>query len=303
MNRKNVESLFKLIFILVIVVWAVWWGVHQIGYYRSDQIYADAEQLVMIDEPSDIEIEIDTTEVSVMEESVIEELPEETAQMEDIIEESDEPHVCNDAYSIWAAGFVDLSNMQAVNDDVIGWIRIRDTNISYPLLQGTDNEYYLKHIYNYEWSFTGSICLDYKNSASLTDFNSIIYGHNMNNDSMFGTLIEYKDINYWKTHPYVYVVNADAVYRYDIYAAYYAKKSDIIYGMKLQTKAKREEFIQFSLEKSMIDTGITPSANNHILTLSTCTGGDDENYRFIVQAVLNLSASTPLIKEEQDDIS
>ena len=117
---------------------------------------------------------------------------------------------------------IDLPALQQINPDVIGWILIPGTGISYPLMQTEDNEYYLKHTWKREKNSTGAIFLDYRNSASFSDFNSLIYGHRMRNGSMFGSLHNYKETAFWQTSPGIYIINADGIYRYDIFAAYEA---------------------------------------------------------------------------------
>ena len=82
----------------------------------------------------------------------------------------------------------DLPALQAVNEDVVGWIQIPDTVISYPLMHGENNDLYLDHTWDLKTNAVGAIFMDYRNSGDLSDFNTIIYGHNMLNGSMFAGL-------------------------------------------------------------------------------------------------------------------
>lgn len=86
-----------------------------------------------------------------------------------------------------------------------GWILIPNTVISYPLLQGEDNQYYLNHTWKKWTSAVGAIFMDSQNNPNLTDFNTIVYGHRMNNGSMFASLKNYKKQSYWQAHPCVYI--------------------------------------------------------------------------------------------------
>ena len=83
---------------------------------------------------------------------------------------------------------VDFNGLKAINPEVIGWIQIEGTSISYPIMKGKDNDYYLKHTFEGNYNAAGSIFIDYTNNSNFEDCNTIIYGHNMKNGSMFGLL-------------------------------------------------------------------------------------------------------------------
>ena len=185
---------------------------------------------------------------------------------------------------------LDLTQLREENEDVVGWITIPDTTVSYPLLQWTDNQFYLNHTWKQTQNANGSIFIEYRNSPDFTDFNTIIYGHNMQSGAMFGSLRKYKDEMYWQEHPAFYIVCDQGVLRYDIFAIHNAGVDTIIYGLELETERTRTEFIRFATDYSSIDTGITPTIDDKIVTLSTCTG---QGYatRWVVQGVLNKAGS------------
>ena len=180
---------------------------------------------------------------------------------------------------------VDLDELKQKNPDVVGWISIPETELSYPFLQGEENGYYLKHTWRKYGSNLGSIFMDWRSNAELTDFNTVIYGHRTNNRSMFGSLKDYKDLEYWSAHPSIYLAWAGGVYRYDIFAAYEASVEGPVYEFAERDADGREAFIASCLELSEIETGIVPTADDQILTLSTCTGRGYQN-RWVVQGVL-----------------
>ena len=180
---------------------------------------------------------------------------------------------------------INLAALQEVNPDVLGWIRIPDTKIDYPLLQGEDNDFYLQHTWEKEPNSVGSIFLEYLNSADLTDYNTIVYGHNMGNGSMFAELEYFALEDFWKTHPYVYIVTDTGVYRYEIFAFCRADVESLTYGLNPNREDTREKFLNLSLDNSWIDTGIEPKITDRILTMSTCSGADYSN-RYVVQARL-----------------
>ena len=178
---------------------------------------------------------------------------------------------------------IDLEALQEINSDVIGWISIPDTQMSYPVLQGEDNHYYLDHAWNKEYNAAGSVFLESTNSADLSDYHTLVYGHRMRNGSMFGMLRDYDKLDFWQEHPSVYLVTEDYVYRYDIFAAYQAGVREIVYWLDLT--GREEALIQYCLEHTVLDTGITPSPEERLLTMSTCTGNGYEK-RWVVQGVL-----------------
>ena len=100
---------------------------------------------------------------------------------------------------------IDFAGLKAVNPDVIAWIQILALDISYPVVQGKDNAYYLHHLFSGESNINGSIFVDCHNQPDFTDQNTIVYGHNMKNGSMFGTLDKYQDQTLFEQHPEFYI--------------------------------------------------------------------------------------------------
>lgn len=180
---------------------------------------------------------------------------------------------------------IDLDALQEVNPDVMGWIYIPDTQLSYPLLHGTDNNFYLSHTWNRAYNGGGSIFIDYRCSFAPDAFHTIVYGHRMRNDSMFGTLKYYKNQAFWQEHPTIYIVDDSGVHLYDIFAAWEADVTGIVYEMDLSTSRRQQEFLDTCLYESCLDTGITPGTEDRFLTLSTCTENGHAT-RWVVQAVL-----------------
>ena len=185
---------------------------------------------------------------------------------------------------------IDLDALRHENEDVIGWIHIPDSKISYPLLQWIDNDFYLEHTWKQSNNASGAIFMEYQNAPDFTDFNTIIYGHNMRNGDMFGTLNLYRNPKHLEKHPYIYIVNDEGVLRYDIFATQSASTKSIIYGLGIETDKRKEEYIRFSRDYSLVETQIVPTAEDRILTLSTCTGRGHTS-RWVVQAVWNEAQS------------
>ena len=198
-------------------------------------------------------------------------------------EEEDDPYMTMLAET-------DLDALREINPDIIGWILIPETNLSYPITQGENNQYYLNHTWQGTRNAMGAIFMEQTCSPDFSDFNTIIYGHRMNNETMFGTLRGYQNPDFWREHPSVYIMDAAAVRRYEIFAAGEPGIRDIVYRLDLEENNMQQEFIDFCLEHSQIDTNIVPTAEDQILTLSTCTSRGHAT-RWVVQGVLQKVSS------------
>lgn len=201
----------------------------------------------------------------------------ESKEKEDLdISTEDKPAVFED---------MDLAKLREKNEDVFGWIYIPGADISYPLLDGEDNTYYLTHTWDRQWNQSGSIFLEQGCSKDLSDFNTIIYGHNMRNGTMLSNLKSYMDGSYLEKAPRIYIASEENIKTYDIYAAYEAEVNSSAFWLNTEDENLKQQFIDESLEKSLFVSGVVPNPTDHILTLSTCTGNGHEK-RMIVQAVL-----------------
>lgn len=179
---------------------------------------------------------------------------------------------------------IDLEALRAINEEVVGWICIPGTELSYPLFKCEDNQYYLTHNWQKKKSTAGAVFLDYR--TALNDPYALIYGHRLKNASMFGTLKFYQEADYWREHPSVYLVSPDAAGRYDIFAAFEASVTSDVYKLD-QSEEEREQFLAWCLEQSDIDTGVVPAAGEPVICLSTCTNrGSSSGTRWVVLAAL-----------------
>ena len=181
---------------------------------------------------------------------------------------------------------INLAALQEVNPDVVGWVLIPGTKVNYPIVQGTDNEHYLKVTWDGKPYAMGSIVLECTNMPDMTQFHTILYGHNMNDGSMFASLRSYSQEKYWKEHPYIYVANSEGCFRYEVFSSYQARVDSSTYALEFDPDWGPEYFIATILEKSKIHTGIVPEPTDRILTLSTCSGG--YSTRWVVHARLKM---------------
>ena len=181
---------------------------------------------------------------------------------------------------------IDFAGMRAVNEDVIGWIQILDSPVDYPLLDADDNKYYLNHTYDRQWSSYGSIFLEPRNNPDLSEKHLVVYGHNMVNESMFGSLLEYKKQEYVDAHPEITICMTDRDLTYRVFSAYTAHVDSAAYRMSFSDDASFMEMAEQMKANSVITADVIPTAEDQVLTLSTCTPEGAKKYRFIVNAVL-----------------
>lgn len=164
----------------------------------------------------------------------------------------------------------DLAALQQVNPDVVGWITLPDTALSYPLLQGQDNSYYLSHAWDKTPCAAGAIFLDA--DAAPSRWHTRIYGHRMNDASMFGTLRRYQDPAFWAEHPEFLIYTENETLHCRIFAAYEAPITGPVFQPSPNDPQSRADFLADCLEQSVFSTGAPPSVENPVVTLCTCTG-------------------------------
>lgn len=179
---------------------------------------------------------------------------------------------------------IDFQSLLAVNDDVVGWIYMEGVDtINYPIVKGVDNEQYLHTTYEGNYNFAGTIFIDYENSRDFSDCNTIVYGHNMKNGSMFGSLKKYVgEDEAYKKSKFFWIFTPQETYRYEIIAAYTTPVDSDTYTLFPAPSAEFEDYLSRMKSYSEIETeDIGLSMTDKIITLSTCTGNDAT--RFVVQ--------------------
>lgn len=179
----------------------------------------------------------------------------------------------------------DFDALLSVNDEIIGWIVIPGTNISYPICQHEDNQYYLEHTSQRESNLVGAIFADYRVKEPFEEFNTILYGHRLLNQTMFSALKTYVEKDVWEQNPYIYICTPGTIYVYEIYAAFRGDPDGISYDTGIHSEEKKQSFIDYSLSCAEYDTGIVPTTEDSFLTLSTCTG-TGHTQRMIIHSVL-----------------
>lgn len=184
-----------------------------------------------------------------------------------------------------------LEELQKINSDIVGWITIDGTEINYPVLQTTNNSYYMTHNYKKEYYANGSIFLDKDYNWELPSSNLLIYGHNNNNNTMFQGLLNYKDKNYYIEHPNIkFTTNTDDA-EYEIIAVFYSKvyyKNEenvfrYYYFINAEDESEFNSYVKNSIKASIYNIGKTAKYGDQLLTLSTCSYHTEDG-RFVIVA-------------------
>jgi sortase B len=147
-------------------------------------------------------------------------------------------------------------------------------------VQAGDNEYYIHRMLDDSYNSAGSIFMDYRNSWDFSDLNTVIYGHNMKNDSMFGTLSEYRKQNYYDGHPVLWLLTEDMNYRVELIAGFVTPSDSESYNIFSET-VELQKYLRRAVDKSDFTTDIDIGTVERIITLSTCSYEYD-SARYIV---------------------
>lgn len=177
---------------------------------------------------------------------------------------------------------VDFKALREKNPDTVGWLYVGSCGISYPIVQGEDNDYYMNHTFEGTVNSSGAIIMDYRDDKYLKDWNTFIYGHNMKNGSMFGSLKKLlNDETLYDSDPYIYVYLPGYIYRYKIFS-YYKDKPDSKMYWTADTLQEYRQYIRDALSLSVRDLGVETSEENNMVTLVTCSGSGAGKMRFFV---------------------
>jgi len=165
---------------------------------------------------------------------------------------------------------VDFSRLWSENEDIIGWLYCEDTPINLPIVQAEDNDRYLRRLIDGSWNMAGTLFADYRNSSEFSDWNTVVYGHNMKNDSMFGTLPNYKSQEYYDVHPIMWLLTPTGDYKIELVAGYVTPTTSDVYSFG-QSEEAVFSTVQQIMEKSTFTTDAELTQEDRFLTLSTCS--------------------------------
>lgn len=185
---------------------------------------------------------------------------------------------------------VDFAALQQRNPDVYAWIQIPNTAVDYPILQSsTDNAYYLNHTIDGEEKKEGAIFTENFNTKTFEDPNTVIYGHDMKNGSMFQSIHNYMDRNFFDTNRDITIYMPDQILHYKIFAAYLTDNKHLLMNYNFWNQEEYKQYLDSIFSKrdmnAFVDTSMEVTNEDKIITLSTCYAGISTQ-RYLVQAVL-----------------
>lgn len=187
---------------------------------------------------------------------------------------------------------IDFKKLKEMNPDFIGWIYAEDLGVSYPIVKGTDNEYYLHRTFEGQYNGSGCIFADYASAGDFSDYNTFLYGHNMKNGTMFGGLKKLlSEDGLYDENPYFFIYTEDYIYKYKIYSYYITPPDSDSYD-SVETKQEYEDYIRRIIKKSAYDCNTQGSSDAGTVTLSTCSGSGENKQRFLVHGIMTEKRET-----------
>ena len=179
---------------------------------------------------------------------------------------------------------VDFEKLKEKNSDIVAWLKVKGTNIETTVVKSTNNDYYLTHNFNKEYNSAGWIFADYKNKVDGTDKNIVIYGHNMRDDSMFGSLkwVINEDWYNNEDNKYITLITENETQVYEVFSVYQIEKEDYYIQTNFNTEKEFNTFAQTIKKRSRKDFNVDVNENDNILTLSTCA--NNNKYRVVLHA-------------------
>lgn len=272
MNKKKSGDIYKIICIILLIILigiVAVWGYRIIVENRANSKYEEIQNTV------NSAAKQAETEAVIIETETEEETETETEEVQN-------------AFDIPEKN-LDWASLYAENKDIYAWIYIPGTQVDYPVLQSaSDDSYYLNHNIDGSYGKPGCIYTEKINSKDFTNYNTVLYGHNMKNGEMFGCLHDYEDKTFFDENPYVYVYTEEKTYVYEIFAAYTATNAHILNTNDFSTQEGFADYLDNVVYNKALtgnfrnDTRVT--SDNRIITLSTCTSNSSK--RWLVQAVL-----------------
>ncbi|MBQ6391943.1 MAG: class B sortase [Eubacterium sp.] len=185
----------------------------------------------------------------------------------------------------WASRRIDWEKLQKTNPDIVAWIVVPGTKIDYPVLRCDKWNEYLYKDYEGEFSKPGSIFIQPETEEDFSDFHTILFGHNMRNKSMFGSLHSYEKESFWRKHRKIYIYQPGKATRYRIFAAYDCRDGSETYRTEYKDEEARKEWISMVRKESYFSVKDAVRTGDHILTLSTCSNGGPRSSRYVVHSL------------------
>ena len=179
---------------------------------------------------------------------------------------------------------VDFNKLKEQNNETIAWLKVNNTNVEYPVVKGTNNSFYLNHSFDKSSNSAGWIFADCRNKFDNTDKNIVIYGHNMRDGSMFGSMLNILNSKWYEneenTNITLYTENEKSIYK--VFSVYKIENEDYYIKTEFKNGNEFEGFIKNLKKRSIKDFNVDVSKEDNILTLSTCA--NNNKYRVVLHA-------------------
>lgn len=246
MKNRGIAKIINIILIAVFLISAFNIGITYYNYSKADDTYSSFQ------------------------EEYVKEITESSEQETDKSEKTD-----NTEEALELPVKIDFKSLLKKNEDVIGWLYCPDTPINYPVAQGKDNNEYLRHDLEGNYIISGTLFADYRNGVPGEDSIYIIYGHNMKNGTMFGTLSKYKSHEYYEEHPVIYYLTPDRNYIIEPFACLTVDRYDEIYTPDMPKEELLTLLTEYR-EKSALKSDTELTADDTVVTFSTCSYDFDD---------------------------
>ncbi len=179
---------------------------------------------------------------------------------------------------------INFNMLKKQNEDTVAWIKVNNTNVKYPVVKAKDNSFYLTHSFDKSNNSAGWIFADYKNKFDDTDKNIVIYGHNRRDGSMFSSLKNALNPNWYNNdlNRNILLYTENGEYNYEIFSIYKIESEDYYIKTEFNDENDFEDFLNTITKRSVQDFGVNVSKDDSILTLSTCA--NNNKYRVVIHA-------------------
>ncbi len=207
-----------------------------------------------------------------------------TSKMESIIEDNTSVEVIDDNTESGLIN-VDLNDLRSINSDTVGYIKVNNTNINYPVVQTNNNTFYLTHTFDKTENKAGWVFMDYRNHNDNFDTNTILYAHGRLDNTMFGSLRKVIKEE-WYTNPDNYILQYSNDYyssKWQVFSIYRVKETDDYIKTNFNSNEEYNSFINLINGRSIYDFNVSVTTNDNIITLSSCYNDTD---RMVLHAKL-----------------
>lgn len=183
---------------------------------------------------------------------------------------------------------IDWKALKEQNEEIIGWIKVPNTNINYPIAKGSDNKFYLDHTFAKNYNYAGAIFMDYRMDENFTFKNTLIYGHNTIHRTMFSEIEKFMTQEFFDANKYLYIFTPEKDYRCEIFSIYKTRATSESYNLNYPSDDAWMDYVEMVKKLSYFDRTINFKPSDHIVSLSTCSleEGYDSDLRILLHAKL-----------------